>query len=213
MPKYEVMGWYATGKALTEKEQAMYQQVLPFNESPLLLLLDVHPDASAREIPMTLYETEYKVGATGSPELKFMKTIYRVETTDSERLAVDHVARASNVPGGSSGHSQLTAHLDSMSRAIKMLRMRIGIIIEYLQATQSGQLTANLSLIRRISALTKMLPGLDANLQQELLNEHNDAVLLTYLATVMKAASTVNDLIDKFNLTYDKHGRRRSAYA
>lgn len=213
MPKYEIMGWYATGKALSEKETAMYQQVIPFNEAPLLLLLDVHPDASAREIPMSLYETEHKVGATGTPELKFLKSIYRIETTDSERLAVDHVARASNVSGDSgNGPSQLTAHLDSMSRAIKMLRMRIGIIIEYLQATQTGDLTANLALIRRISALTKMLPGLDSNLQQELLNEHNDAVLLTYLATVMKAASTVNDLIDKFNLTYDKHGRRRSAY-
>lgn len=192
----------------------MYQQVLPFNESPLLLQLDVHPDPSAREIPMSLYETEHKVGASGAPELKFLKTIYRIETTDSERLAVDHIARATNAPtgAGASGHSQLTAHLDSMSRAIKMLRMRIGIIIEYLQAAQGGSLAANMALIRRISALTKMLPGLDSNLQQELLNEHNDAVLLTYLATVMKAASTVNDLIDKFNLTYDKHGRRRSAY-
>lgn len=209
MPKYEIMGWYATGKALSDKEKAMYEQVVPFNESPLLLLLDVHPDASAREIPMTLFETEYKVGAGVTPELRFMKTIYRIETTDSERLAVDHIARATNTPSGANNHSQLTSHLDSMSRAIKMLRMRIGIITEYLQATQSGQLEANMALLRRISALTKMLPGLDANLQQELLNEHNDTILLTYLATVMKAAATVSELIDKFNLTYDKHGRRR----
>jgi COP9 signalosome complex subunit 6 len=214
MPKYEVMGWYATGKDLSQTEKVMYEQVLPLNESPLLLLLDVNPDPSAREIPMTLYETEYKAVGEGNPELKFLKTMYRIETSDSERLAVDHIARATNAPSGGPGaQSQLTSHLDSMFRAIKMLRMRVGIIIEYLKATEQLQLPSNMALLRRISSLTHMLPAIDGDhFKQEFLDEFNDTVLLTYLASIMKASATVNELIDKFNLTYDKHGRRRAGY-
>lgn len=210
MPKYEIMGWYATGKSLTATEKAMYEQVVPENESPLLLLLDVHPEASAREIPMSLYETEYKVTGDGEPELKFLKTMYKIETSDSERLAVDHVARATNFTGDS-GQSQLTSHLDSMFRAIKMLRMRVGIIIEYLNATQQKKVPENMAILRRISSLTHMLPAIDGDsFKQEFLDEYNDTMLLTYLASIMKASATVNELIDKFNLTYDKHGRRRN---
>jgi len=214
MPKYEVMGWYATGKDLSETEKKMYEQVLPLNESPLLLLLDVNPDPSAREIPMTLYETEYKVVGDGTPELKFLKTMYKIETSDSERLAVDHIARATNTPGGTGSHqSQLTSHLDSMFRAIKMLRMRVGIIIEFLKATEQLTLPANMAILRRISSLTHMLPAIDGDqFKQEFLDEFNDTILLTYLTSIMKASTTVNELIDKFNLTYDKHGRRRTGY-
>lgn len=211
MPKYEVMGWYATGKDVSAQEKQMYEQVLPLNESPLLLLLDVQPEASAREIPMSLFETEFKV-VGDAPELKFMKTMYKIETSDSERLAVDHIARASNTPAAA-GQSQLTSHLDSMFRAIKMLRMRVGIIIEYLKATEQQQLPANMALLRRVSSLTHMLPAIDGDhFKQEFLDEYNDTMLLTYLATIMKASATVNELIDKFNLTYDKHGRRRAVY-
>lgn len=184
----------------------MYEQVLPFNESPMLLMLDTNPEATAREIPMFLYETEYKV-VGDKPELKFLKSLYKIETSDSERLAVDHVARATGAPAGG---SQLTSHLDSMFRAIKMLRMRVGIIIEYLKSTQAQQLPANMALLRRISSLCHMLPAIDGDgFKQEFLDEYNDTLLLTYLASIMKASATVNELVDKFNLTYDKHGRRR----
>jgi COP9 signalosome complex subunit 6 len=203
------MGWYATGKDITATEKAMYEQVLPFNESPMFLLLDTNPDASAREIPMFLYETEHKV-VGDVPELQFRKTLYKIETSDAERLAVDHVARST---GNTAGGSQLTTHLDSMFRAIKMLRMRVGIIIEYLKNTESQALPANMAILRRISSLCHMLPAIDGdNFKQEFLEEYNDTVLLTYMATIMKASSSVNELIDKFNLTYDKHGRRRAVY-
>lgn len=208
-PNYEIMGWYATGKAICDQDRAMYKQIIPFNESPLFLLLDTNPDASAREIPLFIYESEYKV-VNDQPELSFTKSLYKIETTDSERLAVDHVARSS---GSSQSGSQLQSHLDSMYRAIKMLRIRVGIIIEYLKETGSLKIPANLAILRRISSLCNMLPAIDGpDFKQEFLDEYNDALLLTYMASIMKASSTVNELIDKFNLTYDKQGRRRGVY-
>merc|ERR1711991_27214 len=40
-----------------------------------------------------------------------------------------------------------------------------------------------------------------------MLQEYNDALLVAYLATITKGASTINDLIDKFNISFERNTR------
>jgi len=57
------------------------------------------------------------------------------------------------------------------------------------------------------------LPAIDtAQFQQEFINEYNDALMITYLASMTKGANSINDMIDKFNITFERSSRRRGFF-
>jgi len=63
--------------------------------------------------------------------------------------------------------------------------------------------------LRRIVSLVNQLPAIDTlQFQQEFINEYNDALMITYLASMTKGANTINDMIDKLNVTYERNRRR-----
>jgi COP9 signalosome complex subunit 6 len=39
--------------------------------------------------------------------------------------------------------------------------------------------------------------------------EYNDALLVTYLASITKGTSLTNELVDRYNVAYDRQGQRR----
>jgi len=206
---YELLGWYSTGKQVEPYDLEVHLQLMKFNESPLYLLLDPHPDPLSRELPIVLLEAELKI-VDDHPTYRFGRVPYKIETTDAERIAVDHVARA-----GSSNEdaSKLTTHLLSMRNAIKMLNMRIKLIVRFLEAQKSQELPVDYSLLRRVNSLCHLLPVIDGdNFKQDFLNEYNDTLLTTYLAAITKASNSINELVDKFNITYDRHSRRRGFF-
>jgi len=209
-PTYDILGWYSTGSRVQDVDLHLHKQIEPFNEAPLYLMLDTNPGQEVREVPITIYESEVKI-INEKPQVLFGHINYKIETGDAERLAVDHVARTG---GPTDGSSQLTAHLFSMHNAIKMLKQRVSIIKEFLDATMTKKLKVDHSIIRRVASLCNMLPAIDsATFRQEFINEYNDALLVAYLATIMKASNNINELIDKFNVAYDRHsGRSRRGF-
>eukprot|EP00029_Vermamoeba_vermiformis_P000889 TRINITY_DN11064_c0_g1_i1.p1 TRINITY_DN11064_c0_g1~~TRINITY_DN11064_c0_g1_i1.p1 ORF type:complete len:307 (-),score=117.14 TRINITY_DN11064_c0_g1_i1:104-1024(-) len=207
-PDLEFLGWYSTGKEAQVSDLDIHKQLMEYNESPLFLLLDPVPSAEKRELPIVVYETELKV-IKDEPTLRFAKVQYKIETGEAERIAVDHVARV----GSAGSQSMLTSHLSSMHNAIKMLNIRIKSIVTYLEAVKAGKLPADQSVLRRLSSLVNLLPAIEsANFNNEFLSEYNDALLVTYLASITKTSNSMNEMIDKFNITFDRHTRRRGFY-
>jgi len=204
---YELLGWYSTSANIQSYDMDVHQQIMKFNESPLYLILDPASILS-RELPISLLEAGIKI-ENDTPVLRFAKVTYKIETTDAERIAVDHVAKTNNSDEG----SKLTSHLFNMHNAIKMLNIRVKLIIAFLETQKSGQIPIDYSLLRRINSLTNLLPTIDGdNFTQEFLNEYNDTLLSTYLSSITKASNALNELIDKFNVTYDRNSRRRGFY-
>jgi len=206
----EILGWYSTGKKVESYDVHIHQQVEQYNETPLFLMLDPEPAAGSRELPLSLLETTLKSGGDDKPTLVFTKVAYRIETTEAERIAVDHVA---NVSAG--GRSLLTSHLSTIHSAIKMLNVRIIIINQFLRDTRAGKFGPNIDhgLLREINALTRELPAIDTEkFKEDFLTEYNDALLVTYLATITKTSNAINEMIEKFNITYERHARRRGFF-
>jgi len=201
----EILGWYSTGKAIENYDLQIHQQVEQFNETPLYLMLNPEPAPGSRELPLTLFETTIKTGGDDKPHVSFSKVSYRVETTEAERIAVDHLQ---NVSAG--GRSLLTSHLSTLHSAIKMLNLRIKAILQYAKATQAGQIARDDGILRQIIALIQELPAINTDkFKEDFLTEYNDALLVTYLASITKTSHAVNEMIEKFNITYDRHSRRR----
>ena len=55
-----------------------------------------------KELPITVYETFVEGVTEGTPRNAFIKSNYKIETAEAERIAVDHVARAANDDGSDS---------------------------------------------------------------------------------------------------------------
>jgi hypothetical protein len=88
------VGWYTTGEDASEADLDVYRQVMHINENPLFLVLNPNPPAGMRELPVSIFEVETHI-VDNQPTHFFSPVTYRLETEDSERIAVEHVASSS----------------------------------------------------------------------------------------------------------------------
>jgi len=207
---YEFMGWYSTGHGIVPADMDIHKQISEFNENPLYLQLNTQITSAMRELPIFIYESELRI-LDDSPTHLFVRVPYKIETGEAERISVDHIARITTT--GSGTGSSLTAHMTAVHNAITMLNQRIKILLTYLEATKAGKVPTDHGLLRKVVSLVNQLPAIDTQqFQQEFINEYNDALLVTYLASMTKGSNTINEMIDKFNVTYDRSSRRRGFF-
>lgn len=206
-PNFYILGWYSTGSDAEESDMQIHKALMDINESPVYVLLNPSITHAKKDLPVTIFETELHV-INGIPQLIFVRSNYAIETVEAERISVDHVAHLKPSDGGSAA-TQLASHLTGIHSAIKMLNSRIRIVHQYLLAMQRGDVPLENSLIRQVSSLLRRLPAMESEkFQDDFLMEFNDTLLMTYLAMFTNCASTMNELIDKFNTTYDRNSRR-----
>jgi len=202
----EILGWYSTGK-LENSDFGIHQQIESYNESPLLLILDPESKPGSQNLPISILETTVKV-VDDKPKTFFTRLPFSIETTEAERIAVDYVA---NVSTG--GRSMLTSHLTTLLSAVKMLNVRIKIITRFLQESKNGSVPRDEGLLRSINALCHLLPAINTEkFKEDFLTEYNDALLVTYLAAITKTTNALSEMIDKFNIAFDRHSRRRGFF-
>ncbi|KAM3209816.1 hypothetical protein ACQJBY_064082 [Aegilops geniculata] len=111
-------------------------------------------------------------------------------------------------------HSQkdlpVTIYESGIHSAIKMLNSRVRVIQQYLGAMQKGDIPLDNSLLRQVSSLVRRLPAMESEkFQDDFLTEYNDTLLMTYLAMFTNCSSTMNELVEKFNTTYERSPARR----
>jgi len=108
----------------------------------------------------------------------------------------------------------MTSHLNGLGNAIKMLRLRISILSKYLEQVKAGKIKKDHSILRKIASLCNLLPATDtATFKSELFIEYNDALLLTYLSSLTKSADQIQELVQKFSVTFDRHHSSRRGHA
>jgi len=204
---HDLLGWYSTGAECKPADIQIHNQFIPFNESPLYLILDTLVSKVTKGLPVQVFESELRI-INDEPTLLFSKVQYRIETGEAERIAVDHVARVS--ASGTAEGSQLTTHLLGMHNAIKMLNGKIKNLTSYLHAVEKGEVPVDQSLLRQVATLCNLLPAIDtAAFKADFVGEYNDALLVTYLASITKGTSLTNELVDRYNVAYDRQGQRR----
>lgn len=209
-PTNDFLGWYSTGTAGVQvSDVAIHKQFLEVNESPIYLVLDsvAAYAATTRDLPISIYESELHV-IQDKPTTFFVKVPYRIQTGEAERIGVDHVARMT--PSGGAEGSQLTSHLMGLHNAVKMLNSRVKTLHTFLGAIEEGKIPINHGILRQTASLCNILPAIDTQVfKEDFMKEYNDVLLVTYLAGITKGTTAINDLVDKYNVTYEKQTRRR----
>jgi COP9 signalosome complex subunit 6 len=212
-PTLDFLGWYSSGSSVHAADMEIHKQFFGINESPLFLLLD--PIACARpdtkDLPIYILESELKI-VNEQPSLVFVKVNYKIETNEAERIAVDHVAKITPSGSGATG-SQLSAHLIGIHGSLSMLNVRVKILLKFLEGVKTGKIPKDHGVLRAVTQLCNQLPQADtSDFRRDFISEYNDVLMITYLASITKGTANINDLIDKFNVIYDRQVRRRGLY-
>ncbi|KAI9015561.1 maintenance of mitochondrial structure and function-domain-containing protein [Hyaloraphidium curvatum] len=208
---FDFLGWYSTGPEPTAAEIHVHEQFLTFNESPLYVQLFPNVVATSKDLPIAVYESVIDL-VDGRAQTLFVRSQYRVETMEAERIAVNHVAKAA-VADASEG-SGVIQHLVGQKNAIKMLHSRIGLLYQYVKDVEDGKVARDHNMMRQISSLCCRLPTIDSpQFRQEFLTDVNDVLLTSYLAVLTKGCNAISDVVDKFNLTSGDKRRMRGPAA
>ena len=90
---------------------------------------------------------------------------------------------------------------------------RVAIVKKYLELIKENKLPRDTKLLRQIANLASRLPAVDSpKFSGDFANELNETWMITYLAAMTKGSHLLNELVDKYNVTYDKRGRRGGLY-
>ncbi|NWH43274.1 CSN6 protein, partial [Fregata magnificens] len=135
----------------------------------------------------------------------FAELTYTLATEEAERIGVDHVARMTAT--GSGENSTVAEHLIAQHSAIKMLHSRVKLILEYVRASEAGEVPFNHEILREAYALCHCLPVLSTDkFKTDFYDQCNDVGLMAYLGTITKTCNTMNQFVNKFNILYDRQG-------
>jgi len=205
-PQYEVLGWYTTAQAVEPIHSAIHKQMKQFNERPLFFLVDQKIDAKARELPCTVFSEVIHVSGD-KITAEFVPSPYKVESEEAERVTAVHCAKVISQTSDSN-QSTVTPHYSTLQQAVTTLSQRLKVIAAFLKDTQQKKIPTDHNLLRQIKGMCNRLPAANtADFKEGFVSEYNDALLVTYLATITKSANIVNDVVDKFNLTFAQRRR------
>ncbi|XP_075764140.1 COP9 signalosome complex subunit 6 isoform X2 [Pelodiscus sinensis] len=177
----EFLGWYTTGG--------------PPDQS------DIHVH---KQLPVSVFESVIDI-INGEATMLFAELPYTLATEEAERIGVDHVARMTAT--GSGENSTVAEHLIAQHSAIKMLHSRVRLILEYVKASEAGEVPFNHEILREACALCHCLPVLSTHkFKTDFYDQCNDVGLMAYLGTITKTCNTMNQFVNKFNILYDRQG-------
>jgi len=210
-PRYECLGWYGTGGKLDlNVDPHIHKFMREYNERPLMLLFDSKPDENARELPVTVYEEVVHITSEKMTK-EFVSTAFKIESEEAERVTAVHCAKVAS--SSSEGGSQVSSHYMTLAKAINNLNARIKAIQAYLKDVAASKVEVDHRVLRAIKGMVNRLPTMSSSdFKEDLLSEYNDALLVTYLATVTKSTSMVNEVVDKFNTAFARQARRPMFY-
>ncbi|XP_013148459.1 PREDICTED: COP9 signalosome complex subunit 6 [Papilio polytes] len=202
----DFLGWYTTGEAPTERDIAVHRQICDINECPVMLMLNP-AGVNGEQLPVVLYESVIDV-VNGRATMLLAPLTYTLAAEEAERIGVDHVARVSS--GEAALNSLVAEHLTAQRSAIKMLVSRVRAVLATVRAIRDGSLPPRPTLLREARALANRLPLLTSQqFRTHFYNQCNDVALMTYLGTITKGCNGINQLVNRFNVLYDRQGMGR----
>uniref|UniRef100_A0AAV1VLS2 COP9 signalosome complex subunit 6 n=1 Tax=Peronospora matthiolae TaxID=2874970 RepID=A0AAV1VLS2_9STRA len=209
-PGFELLGWYTVGAQALPSDLAVHRVVMEFNESPLFMILDPESKgpSTKKKLPISLFESELHM-LNGVPKMIFVKAPFKIETSETEGIAIDHISKIT--PIGDASKSSLHPYLGNVRDAVKMLDRQIDVLLCFLQAVKSGEAPMDHNLLRHISSVCNQLPAMQSeHFDAAFTLEFNDALLVSYLATLTKGTTNVNTVVDRFAATQERHHHQRS---
>ncbi|KAL6773821.1 hypothetical protein ACKKBG_A22625 [Auxenochlorella protothecoides x Auxenochlorella symbiontica] len=205
-PTLDIVGWYSSSsEGPLPEDLGPHAQISRLNETPVYLVMNPSLATQSSVLPVGLFETEvHHVDKQHSTT--FVKSAFTVETSEAERVGVAQVAQL--LPSGASaGSGQLSAQLSGTLSALDMLMERVRSVHSVMQRMAAGEVPFDADVARGAAALASGLPALGdlAALRQEVSGEA-DVLMMVLAAAVTKGSGAAAEMINRYNLAYDRTG-------
>ncbi|KAI2796366.1 COP9 signalosome complex subunit 6 [Blomia tropicalis] len=208
-PDLDFLGWYTNGESPNEADMKIHHQIIvQIHESPLFLKMN--PLADYVGLPIKLYESIIDL-VNGVPTMLFVNIPYTLATEEAERIGLDHMARmTATTHNGKTTNSVVSDHLRVQYNAVKMLRDRIRLIIDFINDTRDKKIPMNHTIMRDIFNLCNRLPIVCSDgFNEDFYIQCNDVALLAYLGALTKCSNTIHQYVGKLINLMDRQGTAR----
>lgn len=227
-PTLEAVGWYTIGAEIEPWEMSLQDEFSTRFDGLLLLLLnpellDAVDQNKASDLPLKVFESQ--MGAIlpeGSTDTalrhRFHELGWKLDTSEAERIAVDHVAKAQTTTNNDIDEADrydksLISHYTAQANAIKMLSSRISLLKAYVEDVEAGKVAADATVLRRINALLQRVPLMQSPaFASEFKQEQGDVLLSHHLSEIMKGSLGLSNLTDTYAMMASK-GKKTSGMA
>jgi len=210
-PDYECVGWYSTGDKIRQGDSKIHSALTKSveeekegstdwrSEHPMFVLLDPSPRDDQRDLPLQVFEESVKI-VGDKRTTDFIKTPFKITSDEAERVTVVHCARVITGDEGKEQSAVITPYT-TLKKSMISLNDRLKILAKFLDDVQKGKVKADQKVLRKIKALCNRLPTMNSSaFRDDFFSEYNDALLVTYLASITKSQSALSDLVEKFNM-------------
>lgn len=192
-PELDCIGWYSADFSNSDEPQPIDSQlqktVQQFSENPLYLIMNPSSQEAMEKktLPYFLYEYEQQ-------RQRFIRLDYNLATSDSERISVDHVAKAID-PNAKT--SVLSQNMLSTINAVKILRRKIAFLIDIV--THSPEVRSNHDFMRKLNQIVNQLPITTRDsFNEHIFSDYSDIAAVNLLTSVTKGFELLNDLLETY---------------
>merc|ERR1712048_124067 len=162
----------------------------------LYIRMDPKVRSDAKALPVTVYRSELKQEKDQN-RIVFVSLGYKVVSDPAERLTTDHIVQDKDIP--TKGSAIVPAY-DTLKNAMKALRARIAVLVNYLDSVESGKDKANLQILRSIESVCSRLPIMtNDKFNEDFFDEMSNGMMMAYLASMTKAAAKVSSMLDLYD--------------
>lgn len=207
--QYELLGWYTLGASDEPMPWCMelHQKVKTVNEAPLFVLMDHSPAPDAKQLPMNIFEVETHINVDKESIDSFVTLPFNLETSQTERIAMDEVTKQ----GPADGSSSLELQNKTLSTSLRILEAKIGVIIAALAHMQEVG-SVDQALLRKANAICQQLPAVDsAAFRETFQRDLTDTVMTSYLGAATKTSSVFAEVSELYSVVF-KDNLSKSEY-
>jgi hypothetical protein len=221
-PQHKVVGWYrasveqdeptARDLSITRTLKAHYAPTSPFcfcllqvqggEDAKMKVGVGNNPgDALSKDLPINLFYL-HKVENT---TILLGVEHWQLETSESERIAVERVMREkpSEVGDSSPSHNPYVLETKAIQHSLTSMKARIHVLLSFLDDTNKGKIPVNHSLLRQIHGLVTSLGALSTLAAGTNEGEEMDVQMLTHLTLVAKTVNAVQSYTEKFRIMHE----------
>ncbi|KAI0261396.1 Mov34-domain-containing protein [Gloeopeniophorella convolvens] len=187
-----MIGWYHTGPKLRAADLEINELFKRFIARPVMVIVDVRPQTVG--IPTDAYFAVEEIKDDGTETRKtFLHAPSAIEAEEAEEIGVEHLLRDIK----DSTTTTLATRVSEQLASLRGLAARLTDIQRYLVDVSRGTMPVNHQIVYFLQDALNLLPDLaDPALTTGFASSTNDALLVVYLSSLLRAVIALHALVD-----------------
>ncbi|KAI9453342.1 Mov34-domain-containing protein [Russula earlei] len=187
-----MIGWYHTGPKLRASDLEINELFKRYIARPVMVIVDVRPQTVG--IPTDAYFAVEEIKDDGTETRKtFLHAPSAIEAEEAEEIGVEHLLRDIK----DSTTTTLATRVSEQLSSLRGLSARLTDIQRYLVDVSQGGMPVNHQIVYFLQDALNLLPDLsDPALTAGFASSSNDALLVVYLSSLLRAVIALHALVD-----------------